>query len=152
MYQRILTLHEQAGGKGEDIHKHMIENNLLGCDILPNATHLTVSIIAGTYPDIRIGDTRIRTMRYGTPHGDGRYAIGALDLLKNPQETIPLNLEEAETITGYGNRTDTLQKHFKHNEFDFVVQNPPFTRIGADNNSDVPKQIFADKAVRGGNA
>ena len=147
MYQRILALHEQAGGKGVDIHKHMVENNLLGCDILPNATHLTVSIIAGTYPDIRIGDTRIRTMKYGAPHGDGRYAIGALDLLKNPQEIIPLNLEETEAITGYGNRTDTLQKHFRHNEFDFVVQNPPFTRIGADNNSDVPKQIFADKAV-----
>ena len=29
----------------------------------------------------------------------------------------------------------------------YVVQNPPFTRIGADNNSDMPKQIFADKKV-----
>ncbi len=71
MYQRILNFHEESGGKGKDIHKHMVEKNLLGCDILPNATHLTVSIIAGTYPDIRIGDTRIKTMAYGTPHGDG---------------------------------------------------------------------------------
>ncbi|MDD9974899.1 MAG: hypothetical protein OXU27_12880 [Candidatus Poribacteria bacterium] len=149
MYQRILALHEQVGGKGEDIHKYMVEKNLLGCDIMPNATHLTVSIIAGTYPDISIGDTRIRTMKYGTPHGDGRYAIGALDLLSNPGETFPLNLEEAETISGQGSRTETLQQHFRHNEFDYVVQNPPFTRIGADNNSDVPKQIFADKAVAG---
>ena len=114
---------------------------------LPNATHLTVSIIAGTYPDIRIGDTRIRTMKYGTPHRDGRYAIGALDLLSNPGETFPLNLEEVETVSGYGNQIGTLQQHFRHNEFDYVVQNPPFTRIGADNNSDVPKQIFGDKAV-----
>lgn len=149
MYQRILTLHEQAGGKGKDLHKHMVEKNLLGCDIMPNATHLTVSIIAGIYPDIRIGDTRIRTMKYGTPHGDGRYAIGALDLLSNPGETFPLNLEEAETISGQGNRTDAFQQHFRHSEFDYVVQNPPFTRIGADNNSDVLKQIFADKAVAG---
>ena len=72
----------------------MVEKNLLGCDILPNATHLTVSIIAGIYPDIRIGDTRIKTMPYGTSHGDGRYAIGALDLLRNPEEAIPLNLEK----------------------------------------------------------
>ena len=28
-----------------------------------------------------------------------------------------------------------------------MVQNPPFTRIGADNNSDAPKHIFADKKV-----
>ena len=148
MYQRVLALHERAGGKGEDIHKHMVEKNLLGCDIMPNATHLTVSIIAGTYPDISIGDTRIRTMKYGTPHGDGRYAIGALDLLNNPEETFPLNLEEAETISGQGNRTDTLQQHFKHNEFDIVIQNPPFTVAGADNNSGVPKTIFADKKAK----
>lgn len=149
MYQRILTLHEQAGGKGENIHKHMVEKNLLGCDIMPNATHLTVSIIAGTYPDIRIGDTRIRTMKYGMPHRDGRYAIGALDLLSNPEETIPLNLEESETVGGHGNRDESLRQHFRHNEFDYVVQNPPFARIGADNNSDVPKQFFADKTVAG---
>lgn len=148
MYQRILALHEQAGGKGEDIHNHMVEKNLLGCDIMPNATHLTVSIIAGTYPDIRIGDTRIRTMKYGTPHGDGRYAIGALDLLSNPGETFPLNLEEAETISGQGSRTETLQQHFKHKEFDIVIQNPPFTVAGADNNSGVPKTIFADKNAK----
>ncbi len=144
MYQRILTLHEQEGGKGEDIHKHMIEKNLLGCDILPNATHLTVSIIAGTYPDIRIGDTRIKTMPYGTPHGDGRYAIGALDLLRNPEEAMPLDLEKAESISGHGDRSEALHRHFRHREFDVVIQNPPFTKTSADNNSSAPKGIFGD--------
>ena len=147
MYQRILALHEQASGRGEDIHKHMVEKNLLGCDIMPNATHLTVSIIAGTYPDIRIGNTRIRTMKYGIPHRDGRYAIGALDLLSNPEETIPLNLEEAESVGGQGNRSESLQKYFRHGEFDIVIQNPPFTRGAADSNSGLPKTIFGDKVV-----
>ena len=144
MYQRILNLHEQSGGKGEDIHKHMVENNLLGCDILPNATHLTVSIIAGTYPDIHIGDTRIKTMAYGTPHGDGRYAIGALDILSNPEQATLLDLEKVETVTGSGNRSEELRKHFKAHEFDVVIQNPPFTKASADNNSKAPKGIFGD--------
>lgn len=144
MYQRILALHERNGGKGEDIHRHMVENNLLGCDILPNATHLTVSIIAGTYPDICIGDTRIKTMPYGTPHGDGRYAIGALDLLSNPEKAMALDLEKVETVSGHGNRSEVLQQHFRHGEFDIVVQNPPFTKTSADNNSDAPKGIFGD--------
>ena len=148
MYQRILAFHELAGGEGEDIHQRMVENNLLGCDIVPNATHLTVAIIAGTHPHIRIGDTRIKTMRYGTKHGDGRYAIGALDLLLNPEETIPLNLEEAETVGGRGDRAETFHQHFRHGEFDFVVQNPPFTVAGADNNSGVPKDIFGDKDAK----
>ena len=41
VYQRLLGFHEQAGGKGQDIHQYMLENNLVGCDILPNAVHLT---------------------------------------------------------------------------------------------------------------
>ncbi len=147
IYQRILNLHEQLGGKSKDIHKYMVEKNLLGCDILPNATHLTVSIIAGTFPDIPIGHTRIKTMPYGTPHKDGRLAIGALDLIMNPEEIIPLNLETVEIVSGSGNREEFQQQHFRHKEFDYVVQNPPYTRIGADNNSDMPKHIFADKKV-----
>lgn len=126
----------------------MVENNLLGCDIVPNATHLTVAIIAGTHPHIRIGDTRIKTMRYGTPHGDGRYAIGALDLLSNPEETMALNLESAEVVSGQGDRAEAFQQQFRHGEFDFVVQNPPFTVAGADNNTGVPKTIFGDKGAR----
>lgn len=144
MYQRILALHEKTGGKGEDIHRHMVENNLCGCDILPNATHLTVSIIAGIYPDIRIGDTRIKTMPYGTPHGDGRYAIGALDLLNNPEKATLIDLEKVETVGGSGNRSEPLSKQFKYHEFDIVVQNPPFTKTSADNNSKTPKGIFGD--------
>ena len=148
MYQRILASHEQAGEDGEAIHRHMVENNLLGCDILPSVTHLTVAIIAGTHPHIRIGDTRIKTMPYGTPHGDGRYAIGALDLLRNPEETMALNLESAEVVGGHGDRTEAFQQQFRHGEFDFVVQNPPFTVAGADNNSGVPKDIFGDKDAK----
>ncbi len=144
IYQRILALSEQTGGKGADIHKHMMEKNLIGCDILPNATHLTVSIIAGTYPDIRIGKTSIKTMRYGTQYDDGRYAIGALDLISNPKATIPLNLEKAEAVGGQGNRSVALQQHFKHGECDIVIQNPPFTKNSADNNSKAPKGIFGD--------
>lgn len=144
IYQRIISFHEQSGGKGMDIHKRMVENNLLGCDILPNATHLTVSIIAGTYPNIRIGDTRIKTMPYGTPHGDGRYAIGALDLLGNPEKATLLDLEKVEAVTGTGTRTEELYRHFNSHEFDIVIQNPPFTKTSADNNSSSTKSIFAD--------
>ena len=145
VYQRLLMLHEQAGGKGESIHQYMMEKNLVGCDILPNAAHLTASIIAGTYPDVRIGGTRIHTMPYGTPREDGLYGIGALNLLSDPAGTLPLNLGTTETATGRGTETTDLRDAFRHGEFDIVIQNPPYTRSGADNNSNVPKSIFADK-------
>ena len=146
VYQRLLMLYEQAGGKGEAIHQGMMENNLVGCDILPNAAHLTASIIASTYPDVRIGGTRIHTMPYGTPRADGLYAIGALNLLSDPSGTLPLALDTTETATGQGTETTDLREAFRHGEFDIVIQNPPYTRTG-DNNANVPKSVFGDKKV-----
>ena len=147
VYQRLLMLYEQSGGKGETIHQYMMEHNLVGCDILPNAAHLTASIIASTYPDVRIGGTRIHTMPYGTPRADGLYAIGALNLLSDPTGTLPLALDTTETATGQGSETTDLRDAFRHSEFDIVIQNPPYTRAGADNNSNVPKSIFANEQV-----
>ena len=144
VYQRLLMLYEQTGGKGETIHQYMMENNLVGCDILPNAAHLTASIIASTYPDVRIGGTRIHTMPYGTPRMDGLYAIGAINLLSDPG-TLPIPLSTMETATGQGTESTDLKDAFKHGEFDIVIQNPPYTRSGADSNSNLPKSIFADK-------
>ena len=148
LYQRILALHEQAGGSGKDIHQQMVENNLVGADIMPNASHLTASIIASTHPDVKIGKTRIHTMAYGTQRPDGKYAIGALDLLENPEATLPLELINTEQVQGDDREDDTQRQEFRHGEFDIIVDNPPFTRIGADNNSDdpdVPTTVFGDR-------
>ena len=106
LYQRLLALHEQAGGDGKDIHRQMVEDNLVGADIMPNASHLTASIVASTYPDVKIGKTRIHTMAYGTQRPDGKYAIGALDLLENPQATLPLGLINTERVQGDDSQND----------------------------------------------
>ncbi len=148
LYQRILALYEQSGGSGRDIHQQMVENNLVGADIMPNASHLTASIIASTYPDVKIGKTRIHTMAYGTQRPDGKYAIGALDLLENPEATFPLGLFNTERVQGDDLEDDTNRPEFRHGEFDVIVDNPPFTRVGADNSSDspnVPKTVFGDR-------
>ena len=148
LYQRILALHEQAGGSGKDIHGQMVENSLVGTDIMPNASHLTASIIASTYPDVKIGKTRIHTMAYGSQRPDGKYAIGALDLLDNPEATLPLGLINTEQVQGGDSQGDTQESEFWHGEFDIVIDDPPFTRMGADNSSDdpdVPKTVFGDR-------
>ena len=84
-------------------------------------------------------------MPYGTPRADGLYAIGALNLLSDPSGTLPLALDTTETATGQGTEMTDLREAFRHAEFDIVIQNPPYTRAGADGNSNVPKSIFADK-------
>lgn len=145
VYQRILGFYEQAGGKGQDIHRYMLRNNIVGCDILPNAVHLTASIIASTYPDIKIGDTRIYAMAYGTQRPDGQYAIGALNLLCNPEETLPIPMTTSRRVGGHGDKRTEAQQEFRHGEFDFVIQNPPYTKGNTDKNSKIPKTTFGDK-------
>ncbi len=146
VYQRIRMLHEQAGGDAADIHQQMMERNLVGCDILLNAVHLTAAITASTQPETRIGSTRIHTMPYGTPREDGLYGIGALNLLRDPGGTLPLTLGTAEMATGHGMETTNLQQAFRHGEMDIVIQNPPYTR-SADPSANIPKNIFGDKKV-----
>ena len=148
VYQQLLALYEQADGSGKDIHQHMVENNLVGCDIMPNASHLTASLIASNFPDIKIGKTRIDVMEYGTRRADGQYALGALDLIENPEGMLSLGLINTERIRGDATQDDAAQPEFRHGEMDIVVDNPPFTRPGADNNSqnpDVPTTLFGDR-------
>ena len=141
-YQRILELHEHAGGKGSCIHTRMIEENLVGCDVMPNASHLTASLLTSIYPDLKIGNTRIHTMPYGSQE-DRSYALGALDLYDIP-ETLPLPMmgTAAQQIGGEDDTTVMTQQEFRYGEFDIVVLNPPFTRPDSDANSSVPKAVF----------
>ena len=142
-YQRILELHEHAGGKGSRIHTQMIEKNLVGCDVMPNASHLTASLLTSIYPDLKIGNTRIHTMPYGRQK-DGSYALGALDLFDVPQGTLPLPMmsTQVQQVGGADDTTVITQQEFRHNEFDIVVLNPPFTRPDSDASSGTPKAVF----------
>ncbi len=137
VYQRILSLYEQSGGNGRDIHQKMLKENIGGADVMPNATHLTASALASTHADIKLKDTRILTAPYGLMD-DGSYAIGSLELL----DDVSLLDTEAKQIGGQENRIVKLQQTFQHSDFDIVIQNPPFTRSGSDSNTDIPKSTF----------
>ena len=127
VYQRILSLYEQGGGNGRDIHQRMLEKNIGGVDIMPNATHLTAATLASKYTDMKLGGTRILTAPYGKLD-NGDYAVGSLELLDN----IKLFNPETKQIGGKENRIVDLQKEFPYETFDIVIQNPPFTKPGAD--------------------
>ena len=143
VYQRILSMYEQTGCIGSDIHRRMMEYNIGGCDIMPNASHLTAALLTSTYPDTKIGQTRIHTLPYGK-QADGSYALGALDLLNEPEQTLTFHLMERESrqVGGEGDTTVDRQRAFLHREFDIVVDNPPFSKPNADSGSSIPKPVF----------
>lgn len=125
-YQRVAQLHELHGGNTADIHAEMIENALLGCDILPAAAHLTASMLSGAHPTVQYQGGRIFTLRYGRQE-DGSVALGAIDLLRD------LALLKGSEITakaaeGLGEEEREAWRYAPHVSFDLVIMNPPFTR------------------------
>ncbi len=147
VYQRILAQYEQAGGNAKDIHKDMVENNLVGCDIMPNASHLTCALIASNFPDIRIGGTRVHVLDYSQRLLTGQRALGAIDLIEHP-EFLPLRIINPTQVQGGADTQNTTPHEFRHGEMDIVIQNPPFTRAGADNSAadpEVPTTIFGEQ-------
>ncbi len=142
-YQRVSQLHELHGGNAAAIHADMIENALLGCDILPAAAHLTASTLSGAHPTVQYQGGRIFTLRYGRQE-DGTVALGAIDLLRD------LALLQGSEITakaseGLGEAEKEAWRYAPHVSFDLVIMNPPFTRPTnhEGRHENVPNPMFA---------
>ena len=73
-YQRLLGLYEHTGGVAKTIHKQMVEQNLFGYDIMPNASHLTAALITSNFPRCAYrGNTR---GSHGIQHRTGGWEPG----------------------------------------------------------------------------
>lgn len=141
VYKRVQRLYEQLGDKDNaDIHKEMLENNLAGSDIMPNATHLTFASLASAQPEIPLGATRIVTAAYGK-QPDKTFAVGALELL-DEELLLPMMDTEAVQLGGEESAAVEIKRMFRNGEMDIVIQNPPFWKHSADANTGVPKVIF----------
>ena len=125
-YQRISQLHELAGGDAERLHPDMMAQSLIGCDVLPAASHLTASMLAGAHPTVKYRQSSILTLSYGKQQ-DGVPALGSLDLLdlQKPLEILNITAKTAEA-TGESERQ--TWSSLPTMEFDLVIMNPPFTR------------------------
>lgn len=146
-YKAVLSRYRRKGKDDRDIHPQMMENSLVGADIMPAATHLTASMLSSTHPSVTFSNTSIVTLPYGkqSKSSGRRIAIGALDLIEDEQ-ALPL----------FGTGHSTGQKRVRgvassdqghiamiHNGFDIVIMNPPFTRPTNHEATGVPIPSFA---------
>ena len=142
-YQRISQLHELHGGDSAKIHAAMMERALVGCDILPAATHLTASMLSGAYPQMTYEGSAIFTQPYGL-QDDGKIALGSIDLLKD-MALLEGSQVTAKALEGGGEAEKDTWRFVAHGSFDMVIMNPPFTR--ANNHErripDTPNPNFA---------
>ena len=125
-YQRISQLHELDGGAAKALHPDMMATTLVGCDVLPAATHLTASMLAGAHPSVKYKQSSILTVAYGK-QPDGEVALGSLDLL-DPQGRFEILSITATSMEGMGEAEQNTWRSLPHASFDVAIMNPPFTR------------------------
>jgi len=132
-YRAITARHRRAGGDDERLHRAMMEEALIGADIMPAATHLTASMLSGAHPAVTFGNTRIHTLDYGraeNPEGGDAILIGSLDLTDSDR-TLSLFSTGPEIVRGSGAaaRAEGFRELVLPAESaDLVIMNPPFTR------------------------
>jgi hypothetical protein len=143
VYQRVGQLHELEGGDAEALHPQMMAASLIGCDVLPAASHLTASMLAGAHPTVTYERSSILTVAYGK-QSNGEIALGSLDLLDAQRrlEIIQVSAKAAESMGE--SETDTWSA-LPHASFDLVIMNPPFTRATGHEGEKVgiPNPMFA---------
>ena len=142
-YQRISQLHELDGGDAKALHPDMMATTLVGCDVLPAATHLTASMLAGAHPSVKYKQSAILTMAFGK-QPDGEVALGSLDLL-DPQGKFEILSITATSMEGMGEAEQNTWRSLPHASFDVAIMNPPFTRATSHDGerAGVPNPMFA---------
>ena len=125
-YQRMSQIHELHGGDAAAIHPYMMERALVGCDILPAATHLTASMLSGAHPTVTYEGSAIFTQPYGIQE-DNKIALGSIDLLRD-MALLEGSQITAKALEGRGETVKDTWRFVPHVSFDLVIMNPPFTR------------------------
>ena len=127
-YRRIAARHEEAGGDPKAIHRAMLEEVLIGCDIMPASVHLTAAMLSGEHPGRGYRKTQTWTMPYGRWFsGKGtEFKLGSLDFM-GANQTRSLFGDGTERVTSTGG-TLLNDAWAPEGGIDLVIMNPPFTR------------------------
>ena len=129
-YRAVAARYRRSGGDDEALHAEMMETCLIGADIMPAATHLTVSMLSGVHPSVPFGDTRVYTMPYGRQSSLRPVAVGSLELLGSEQ-VLSLFGTGRWVASGSGERSSQdpgSEADVPDASLDVVIMNPPFTR------------------------
>ena len=129
-YVRVSARHRRAGGDDRRVHAAMMQNALIGADIMPAATHLTASMLSAAHPAVPFGNTMIYTMPYGDQDDGRSVAIGSLDLISE-EGVMSLFGTGRTAAAGSGDvGVDEDERRFvmEHGSADLVIMNPPYTR------------------------
>lgn len=130
VYRRITARVRRAGLDDADIHAAMMQEALVGADIMPAAAHLTTTMLSALHPAVGFGKCGIHVLPFGrTPQG--RVAVGSLELLADAG-TLSLLGRPGTRLAGRGAEVeadgDFAVCDVGDGSLNLCIMNPPFTR------------------------
>ena len=128
---------EQDPGDIALLHKALVENVIMGVDVVQAATHMTAATLAAMSPYVRFEQMQLHRLRLGV-ESDGSVQLGSLDWLKSPaiQSSFSATEEQIGAKSGTGGLVPIPRA-------DLVICNPPYTRRGSDGgNEEAIDRVF----------
>lgn len=128
-YRQIVQNHTAAAPTDSDnalLHKALVEEVIIGADVVQAAIHLTAATLAAMSPSVRFDEMLLHTFRLGMDE-DGKVWLGSLEWLEAPEIQSFFSSTE-EQIGAMCNTGSIVQRPAS----DLVICNPPFTRRGSD--------------------
>lgn len=146
-YKRIAERHLLSSNNPRNLHKAMMEDVMIGCDIDPSAVHITASRLSGENPGIDYYCTQTYVMPYGhvgLKQKTKQHKLGSLDLFaERPQQSLFGSGLEALGSREVKSHSDV---NIPHKSLDLIIMNPPFTRP---TNHEIFKEGFPNPAFAG---
>ena len=127
-YRQILQNHTSSDGEAgsESIHRALVENVIVGTDVVQAAIHLTAATLAGMSPSVEFSRMQIHTLHFRREES-GDIHLGSLDWLVSPEAQASFSASKEQVGAKSGESTIVQRPHA-----DLVISNPPFTRRGSD--------------------
>jgi hypothetical protein len=129
VYRRVAARVRRAGLDDARLHAALMQETLIGADIMPAAAHLTTTILSASHPAVGFGRCSVHVLPFGRM-SDGRVAVGALDLLGDAG-TLSLLGRPGTRLAGrvdVGDDDDLTVCNVGDGTLDVCIMNPPFTR------------------------
>ena len=129
--------HADAGGRdAASLHKHLVEQALIGFDVQLSAIHFAATSLAMLNPDIQFDKMNLYTMPLGVESDEIR--LGSLEFLGSREAPVQMSLggggdlaikpQDVGRVSGEGIKGAAEGVTVRLPDLDLVIMNPPFTR------------------------